>query len=108
MLLLYTSLAAEFLIRFDLDRPRRHIRESGVSHPRGTVDKPMKCMLFAMVVMVFVLVIRSIYRTIELSDGWSGKVISTQWLFSTSSHFHIHAWEDRSADIIEQTCLMVQ
>lgn len=24
----------------------------------------------------------AIYRLIELSDGWNGKVISTQWLFS--------------------------
>jgi hypothetical protein len=24
---------------------------------------------------------RAIYRTIELSDGWNGEVMSTQWLF---------------------------
>ena len=88
MLMLYTALAAEFLIRFNSDRPRRHIRESGVFHPRGTVNKPMKHMLFALAVMVILLVIRSIYRTIELSDGWTGRVISTQWLFGTSSHLH--------------------
>jgi len=81
VLALYTALATEFLIRFNADRPRRYIRESGVSHPRGTVDKPMKYMLSAMAVMVILLVIRSIYRTIELSDGWTGTVISTQWLF---------------------------
>jgi hypothetical protein len=54
-----------------------------------------------MVVMVLLLVIRSIYRAIELSDGWRGKVISTQWFFGTSSHLriHIHAWEGMSADI---------
>jgi len=86
VLALYTALGTEFLIRFNADRPRRYIRESGVSHPRGTVDKPMKYMLFAMAVMVILLVIRSIYRTIELSDGWTGSVISTQWLFGTSSH----------------------
>jgi len=86
----------------------RHIRESGVSHPRGTVDKPMKYMLFALAVMVVALSIRSMYRTVELSNGWTGKVISTEWLFSASSHLHIHAWEDRSADIIEQTRLRVE
>lgn len=26
---------------------------------------------------------RGIYRTIELADGWDGKVMATQWLFST-------------------------
>jgi len=81
VLLLYAALAAEFLIRFNLDRPRRHIRESGISHPRGTVNKPMKFMLFALGIMVILLVIRSIYRTVELSNGWTGNVISTQWLF---------------------------
>jgi hypothetical protein len=88
VLILYTALAAEFLIRFNLDRPRRYIREGGVSPPRGTVDKSMKYMLFAMAVMVIILVIRSIYRTVELSDGWLGKVISTQWLFGTSFRHH--------------------
>jgi len=81
VLILFTALAAEFLIRFNSDRPRRQICESGISHPRGTVYKPMKLMLSAMVVMVILLVIRSIYRTVELSNGWTGKVISTQWLF---------------------------
>jgi ABC-type uncharacterized transport system YnjBCD permease subunit len=90
ILLLYAALAAEFLIRFNFDRPRRHIRESGISHPRGTVNKPTKFMLSAMGIMVVLLIIRSIYRTVELSDGWTGKVISTQWLFGTSSHLHTH------------------
>jgi hypothetical protein len=93
VLILFTALAAEFLIRFNSDRPRRHIRESGISHPRGTVDKPMKCMLSALVVIVILLVIRSIYRTVELSSGVRGKFMSTQWLFSTYSHLHIHVLE---------------
>ncbi len=32
---------------------------------------------------IFIL-IRSIYRTIELSDGWTGRIISTQVYFSES------------------------
>jgi len=28
------------------------------------------------------LLIRAIYRTIELSDGWDGRIISTQVLFN--------------------------
>ena len=85
VLILYAALAAEFLIRFNLDRPTRRSRESGIIHPRGIVDKSMKYMLIGMSAMVTLLLIRSVYRTIELSGGWSGKVVSTQWLFSSSS-----------------------
>lgn len=28
---------------------------------------------------------RSIYRTIELADGWTGVIIQTQWIFSTAA-----------------------
>lgn len=27
--------------------------------------------------------LRSIYRTIELADGWNGRIISTEWYFNT-------------------------
>jgi hypothetical protein len=85
VLILYTALAAEFLLRFDLDRPMRRIREKGVVLPRGTVDRPMKLMLIGMSVMIVLLLIRSIYRMVELSGGWRGKVIAIQWLFGPSS-----------------------
>ena len=86
VLILYTALATEFLVRFTLDRPVRHIRDLEgsikVKPRRGTVDTSMKHLLFGMSVMTVLLLTRSIYRTIELSGGWNGKVISTQWLFS--------------------------
>ncbi|KAI0255331.1 RTA1 like protein-domain-containing protein [Lactifluus subvellereus] len=86
VLILYSALAAEFLVRFTLDRPVRYIRDSEGSimdNPRrGTVNMSMKRMLFGMSVMTVLLLTRSIYRTIELSGGWDGKVISTQWLFN--------------------------
>ncbi|KAI0303352.1 RTA1-domain-containing protein [Multifurca ochricompacta] len=81
VLLFYTALSAEFLIRFNLDRPSRHSGKKGAD-PRSTVDMPMAYMLIGMSAMTIFLLIRSIYRTIELSGGWNGKVISTQWLFN--------------------------
>jgi len=84
ILILYSALAAEFLLRFNSDRPMRSIREKGVSLPRGTVDKPMRRMLIGMSVMIILLLIRSIYRMVELSGGWRGKVIAIQWLFGAS------------------------
>jgi hypothetical protein len=78
VLVLYTALAAEFLIRFNLDRPMRRSRESGVNLPCGVVDKSMKCTLLGLSAMAVLPFIRSIHRIIELSGGWNGKVVSTQ------------------------------
>jgi|SRR6267142_5159463 len=109
VLILYTALAAEFLIRFNLDRPTRRSRKSGVIFLRGVVDKSMKCMLIGMSAMAILLLIRSIYRAIELSGGWNGKVVSTQWLFSTSfmpRPHPFHVWNPEVL-MIKQTCLTV-
>jgi len=41
----------------------------------------LRIMLIGMTTMTGFIIIRSIYRTVELADGWGGKVIETQWLF---------------------------
>ncbi|KAI0263773.1 RTA1 like protein-domain-containing protein [Gloeopeniophorella convolvens] len=81
-IIVYSALAAEFLTRYIRDRPMRYARVGAA--PRGSTDRLMKRMLYAMSLMtVFILISRrSVYRTIELSDGWNGKIISTQWLFN--------------------------
>ena len=84
VLILYSALAAEFLLRFSSDRPMRSIREKGVSLPRGTVDKSMQLMLIGMSIMIILLLIRSVYRIVQLSGGWRGKVMAIQWLFGSS------------------------
>jgi RTA1 like protein len=85
VLILYTALATEFLVRFTLGRPMRLTCDSegdtAVIPQRGTVGRKMRHMIFGMSVITVLLLIRSVYRTIELSGGWNGKVISTQWLF---------------------------
>jgi hypothetical protein len=81
VLILYAALAAEFLLRFNLDRPMQRIRDDGVILPRGAMERPIRLMLIGLSAMLVLLLTRSIYRLIELSDGWTGKVISTQWLF---------------------------
>jgi RTA1 like protein len=62
----------------------RSIREKGVSLPRGTVDKSMQLMLIGMSIMIILLLIRSVYRIVQLSGGWRGKVMAIQWLFGSS------------------------
>jgi len=81
VLILYATLAAEFLFRFTLDRPVRRIRENNITLPPGTMDRPITLMLIGLSAMLVLLITRSVYRLIELSDGWTGTVISTQWLF---------------------------
>ncbi|KAI0048958.1 RTA1-domain-containing protein [Auriscalpium vulgare] len=76
----YTVLAAEFLLRYVKDKPFGG--RNAPDQPRGRTDKRMKILLGAMSLMTLFLVIRSVYRTIELADGWNGKVISTQVLFN--------------------------
>jgi hypothetical protein len=91
VLILYTIFAAEFLFRFILDRPMQRIRENGVILPRGTIDRPITLMLISLFAMLVFLLTRSIYRLIELSNGWTGTVISTQWLFG-SFQCRLHGW----------------
>jgi len=82
VIVLYTALAAEFLIRYTLDRPMGRYGETGAILSRGALDTRMRYMLMAMSATVLFLLTRSVYRMIELSGGWDGKVFSTQWLFN--------------------------
>ena len=104
VLILYAALAAEFLLRFTLDRPMQRIRYNGVILPRGTMERPIRLMLIGLSAMLVLLFTRSIYRLIELSDGWTGKVISTQWLFGLFA-CPLYSWTEML--ITKQTCLMV-
>ncbi|KAI0042861.1 RTA1-domain-containing protein [Auriscalpium vulgare] len=76
----YAALAAEFLLRYVRDRPFE--KRNAPDQPRGRTDKHMKILLGGMSLMTVFILIRSVYRTIELADGWNGKVISTQVLFN--------------------------
>ena len=52
---------------------------------RGVADGNIRLMILGLSAMTTFLLIRSMYRTVELSDGWTGVIISTQWLFSSSN-----------------------
>ncbi|KAI0056244.1 RTA1-domain-containing protein [Artomyces pyxidatus] len=76
----YVALAGEFLFRYIKDRP--FLRSGSVLQRRGSTTQRMKILLGGMSFMTVCIFIRSIYRTIELSDGWDGKIMSTQVLFN--------------------------
>jgi hypothetical protein len=71
----------------------RRIRDSGVVLPRGAMERPIALMLICLAAMLVLLLTRSIYRLIELSNGWTGTVISTQWLFGPFA-CPLHFWTE--------------
>jgi len=78
----YCALAAEFLVRYTKDWPMRRSTPLPGEVLRGTTDRRLNRMLYAMFIMTVFIVIRTIYRVVEFVNGWNGKVISTQWLFN--------------------------
>jgi len=82
-LLFFTFIAGEFLLRFDFDRPIRRAQEGGAKNTRGVADRNVRLMILGLSTMTTFLLTRSIYRTVELSGGWDGVIISTEWLFDS-------------------------
>ncbi|CAE6479290.1 unnamed protein product [Rhizoctonia solani] len=58
-----------------MDERRKHA--GWISVPRGIV-----WMLVGLGIATLFIIIRSIYRTIELTDGWNGTIISTEKWFN--------------------------
>ncbi|KAJ4497612.1 RTA1 like protein-domain-containing protein [Lentinula lateritia] len=104
----YILLASEFFVRYFNDEPLNRIQrsrcffrldekynpeESSVetafneahrndSGDRGAMDFKLEIMSAALLLSTICIFIRAVYRTIELTDGWSGKIISTQRYFN--------------------------
>ncbi|KAK9896210.1 RTA1-domain-containing protein [Cystobasidium minutum MCA 4210] len=87
----YCILLAEFVVRFFYDKPVKPFRiwktKPAIAVPKGVVSpadiKRAKILVGAMVFSTVLIFIRSIYRIIELVDGWTGPIISNEALFCT-------------------------
>lgn len=96
----YVILAFEFVYRFIRNKPLRATAEGFKRRPEQ-LDANIKLMLFGLgfsSLCVFIRCVvltdlwvgqqlmlstfRSVYRTIELSNGWTGRIIHTQVYFS--------------------------
>ena len=96
----YSACATEFYIRYFKRCP---IRSDSGDATHGFFDNHMKVMSLALafnttclfiryvsvvpisihyVLLVILILYRAVYRTIELSDGWTGRIIGTQVYFS--------------------------
>ncbi|KAI0718446.1 RTA1-domain-containing protein [Cerioporus squamosus] len=77
---IYLAFAAEFLLRYHKDKPVRH---ASTAPPKSfAFNRGIKLMILGLSLDGIFILIRSIYRTIELSDGWTGRIISTQVYFN--------------------------
>jgi len=80
-ILIYMGFALEFVLRFLYDVP---LKPNGRRDVHGThyLDGNAKQMLFSLMFSSTAIFIRAVYRTVELNDGWAGKIIATQRYFN--------------------------
>ena len=77
------ALASEFLFRYFKDRPLSPMYSHPRNEPtRAPLSTRMRLMLLGMAMMTVFIFIRSIYRTVELINGFQGPIIQTQVLFN--------------------------
>ncbi|KAJ7208084.1 hypothetical protein B0H12DRAFT_1079970 [Mycena haematopus] len=78
-LCVYTACGVDFLRNYAASAP---VRPMISAEERGTLDWRLKVMIGAITFSTLVLFVRSVYRMVELADGWTGPVITTQVYFN--------------------------
>lgn len=76
---LFMASCAEYAFRY-----RRAQRKTGDVHPSNSVTGlgwKFKLFLYSLALATITIFIRSVYRVVELADGWDGKLIHDQTLF---------------------------
>jgi len=97
-IIIYAGLASEFLYRISFQRPisGRVLattspadsmidakEDTSTPRTRPRLEKNYKLMLVSLSFSTLCIFIRAIYRTIELANGFTGRIIHTQVLFNT-------------------------
>ncbi|KAF8212657.1 RTA1-domain-containing protein [Mycena galopus ATCC 62051] len=77
----YVFCASEFLLRYIKNRPLGRVAAS-VPDVTTPLSRNMQTLIGALVFNTTCLFIRAVYRVIELSDGWTGRIIHTQVYFN--------------------------
>jgi len=80
----YVACAGEFFLRYFSDSPVRKVSPVDSTGTAGgnVIDPNMKLMIIALIFDTTCIFIRSVYRTIELANGFTGRIISTQVYFN--------------------------
>ncbi|KAF7300317.1 hypothetical protein HMN09_00915000 [Mycena chlorophos] len=81
---IYVLCAGEFVLRYLRDWPVRRLAsaDSTARSGGGRMTPRMKILLYAMMFNTTCLFIRAVYRVIELSNGWTGRIIRTEVYFN--------------------------
>ncbi|KAF9784938.1 RTA1-domain-containing protein, partial [Thelephora terrestris] len=77
----YMLLSTEFFVRFLLKKPFPGREDTIYGAPPSVLDSRTKQMIVGVGLSTLAMFIRGIYRTIELANGWSGRIISTESYF---------------------------
>lgn len=78
----YVILASEFFIRFQLNKPVRMKSYVHLDIEKKTLGRNIKLMVAGLGFSTVVIFIRTVYRTIELVNGFTGIIIRTQIYFN--------------------------
>ncbi|KAJ7754216.1 RTA1 like protein-domain-containing protein [Mycena maculata] len=85
---IYIMLASEFFLRYFTDKAvggkqaAYHTLNTHNKRGRGQIDRRLRIMIGALAFNTTCLLIRAIYRTLELLNGFEGRIISTQRYFN--------------------------
>ncbi|KAG1809123.1 RTA1 like protein [Suillus subaureus] len=81
-IVVYATMAAETLLRLKYNAPFRYVEQPRILEKgQRAVSKNLQLMLCGMAFCTLCIFIRSVYRTVELANGWNGPVISTERYF---------------------------
>lgn len=78
-LIVYIILGVEYFWRYFKNVPLKD--KPAEMYYRADFTKRVKWMTISVAAMTLLILIRSVYRAIELAGGYNGKVAATQWLF---------------------------
>ncbi|KAH8116126.1 RTA1 like protein-domain-containing protein [Phellopilus nigrolimitatus] len=78
----YVILATEFFVQFYTRRPVRLRSYLSVDPSKKQIHRKMQWMIFGLGFSTVCLFIRTVYRTIELVNGFTGRIIRTQVYFN--------------------------
>ncbi|KAF7309240.1 hypothetical protein MIND_00294300 [Mycena indigotica] len=81
VVILFTLLVADFLIRRQISRPWRPAAADATPAPT-LIPTRTKVMLYGLAFSTLVFIVRSVYRVVELAEGWGGRIIRTEVYFN--------------------------
>ncbi|KAL1731809.1 RTA1 like protein-domain-containing protein [Schizophyllum commune] len=77
-LIVFTLCFIEYFVRYFVDKPVKSLEQPTKRKP---MTQNLQLMSAGLTFTILVIFVRSIYRTIELLDGWQGRIITTEVYF---------------------------